>query len=31
MQCAEVMFRNDFTINNMKQDEFFFSVDFNPI
>ena len=24
MQCAEVMFRNDFTINNMKQDEFFF-------
>ena len=24
MQCAEVMFRNDFTINNMKQDEIFF-------
>ena len=24
MQCAEVMFRNDFTINNTKQDEIFF-------
>ena len=24
MQCTEVMFRNDFTINNMKQDGIFF-------